>query len=186
MKRFSILAIGILLSGAVVWALTRKNADEPLPALENPRLVVKKSKRRLYVYDNDKLVKTYRVALGFAPAGDKETEGDGKTPEGEFYLAVKNDKSKFVRSLGLSYPAAEDATRGLQANLITSEQHSEILQAIDEQKMPPQKTALGGEIYIHGGGTAKDWTEGCVALEDTDILELFEALPHRISVRIEP
>lgn len=186
MKRFLFLTVGILLGATAVWAFMRENADEPLPALENPRLVVKKSKRRLYVYDNDKLVKTYRVALGFASAGDKETEGDGKTPEGEFYLAVKNDKSKFLRSLGLSYPSTEDATRGLQANLITAEQHGEILQAVSEQRMPPQKTALGGEIYIHGGGTKSDWTEGCVALEDADILELFEALPHRISVRIEP
>src|SRR5688500_3215642 len=69
-----------------------------LPKLENPRLVVKKKERQLRVLDGEKLVKTYDIVLGFAPTGDKATEGDGKTPEGEFYIFTKNDQSKFYLS----------------------------------------------------------------------------------------
>jgi murein L,D-transpeptidase YafK len=115
--------------------------------------------------------------LGFAPAGDKEHEGDGKTPLGEFYVFTKNEQSKFYLSLGLSYPSIDDAERGLRENLISREEHDSILQAIAEKRMPPQNTPLGGEIYIHGGGTERDWTWGCVALENEEMKELFDALP---------
>lgn len=173
-------------ASAAIWLIWREQQEKPLPELENPRLVVRKSKRRLLVFDNEKLVKTYRIVLGASPAGDKVREGDGRTPEGEFTLAVKNPDSKFFLSLGLNYPNTEDAARGLETNLISQNEYDEILRAVDEKRMPPQKTALGGEIYIHGGGTAQDWTEGCVALENRDIEELFNALPPQISVRIEP
>src|SRR5438128_643847 len=59
------------------------------------RIVIKKAERRLQLFDGEKLIKTYTGALGFMPAGDKEIEGDGKTPEGEFYVFVKNEKSKY-------------------------------------------------------------------------------------------
>lgn len=164
----------------------QKEDSKPLPPLENPRLVVQKKARLLRVYDDGKLIKTYQVALGFAPRGDKETEGDGKTPEGEFYVFTKNDQSKFYLSLGLSYPNRDAAERGLQEKLISREEYDEILKAVAEKRMPPQKTALGGEIYIHGGGTEKDWTEGCVALPDEEIKELFARIPVGTTVMIEP
>ena len=66
-----------------------------LPKIANPRLVIKKSERNLEIFDGEKLVKSYRIVLGFAPVGDKEIEGDGKTPLGEFYVFTKNDQSKF-------------------------------------------------------------------------------------------
>lgn len=181
-----ISAISIFVGAAAfVWLFWReKNA--PLPPLENPRLVVKKAERQLQLFDGEKLVKIYKIVLGFAPVGDKEREGDGRTPEGEFYLAVKNPKSKFFLSLGLSYPSIEDGERGLRENLISPDEHDAILQAIAEKRLPLQKTALGGEIYIHGGGIGRDWTEGCVALGNDDIQELFDALPHGVFVRIEP
>ena len=158
----------------------------PLNRIENPRLVVKKSARKLEILDGEKLVKTYRIVLGFAPEGDKAEEGDGKTPLGEFYVFTKNEKSKFYLSLGLSYPGIEDAERGLQENLISQEEHDAIVQAVAEKKMPPQNTKLGGEIYIHGGGTEKDWTRGCVALKDEEMQELFEAIPTGARVSILP
>jgi len=157
-----------------------------LPELENPHLVVRKKERLLQVFDGGKLIKTYKIALGFTPRGDKGTEGDGKTPEGEFYVFTKNDKSKFFLSLGLSYPNAEAAERGLREKLISREEYDEILKAVAEKRMPPQKTALGGEIYIHGGGTVYDWTDGCVALPDEEIKELFAAIPTGTTVIIEP
>lgn len=153
--------------------------------VENARLVVKKGERKLFLYDKDELIRTYDMVLGFAPDGNKAIEGDGKTPEGEFYVAVKNPNSKFTLSLGLSYPNHEAAERGIRDGLITRQQHDAILQAIAEGKLPPQDTPLGSEIYIHGGGVAKDWTEGCVALDDEQIRELFEAVPVGAKVVIE-
>lgn len=160
--------------------------NTPPPQIENPRLVVKKSERKLEFYDGARLLKTYRIVLGFAPDGDKEIEGDGKTPLGEFYVFTKNEQSRFYLSLGLSYPSADDAERGLRDQLISNEEHDAILRAIGEKRMPPQNTRLGGEIYIHGGGTSKDWTWGCIALANEEMKELFDAVPVGTEVKILP
>lgn len=157
-----------------------------LPKLTNPRIVIKKAERTLEVFDGDKFIKAYKMVLGFAPAGDKEVEGDGKTPEGKFYVFTKNTESKFHMSLGVSYPGPEDAKRGLDAKIISQEEYDEIVLAIKEKRMPLQKTKLGGEIYIHGGGTKSDWTEGCVALANEEITELFNAIPLGTEVEIRP
>ena len=160
--------------------------DEPLPKINDPRLVIKKKARKLEVYDGEKLVKTYKIGLGFAPVGDKEIQGDGKTPEGNFYIFTKNDKSKFYLSLGVSYPSTEDAKRGLQQKIITQNEQDSIIKAIKEKSMPLQNTKLGGEIYIHGNGSATDWTLGCVALSNDEMKELFDAIPVKTPVKILP
>lgn len=161
--------------------------NETLPArLSDPRIVVKKRERILELYDGDKLVKTYSVGLGFAPEGDKEKQGDGKTPEGDFYIFVKNPKSKFHLSLGVSYPSKEDAERGLAGGLITKSQRDQIVKAIETGKMPLQKTALGGEVYIHGGGDGRDWTWGCIALTDSDVEEVYNAVDVGVKIAIRP
>jgi lipoprotein-anchoring transpeptidase ErfK/SrfK len=154
--------------------------------LVNPRIVVSKSKRRLLLYAGGGVVRTYRIALGANPVEDKVRQGDRATPEGDFYICVKNARSNFYLSLGLSYPNAEDAERGLRDKLITRAERDRIVRAIQNKRRPPWDTALGGEIFIHGGGTDGDWTWGCVALADDDIGELFDALPLGTSVRIEP
>lgn len=154
--------------------------------LNDPRIVIRKVERKLEVFDGEKLVRTYKMVLGFRPNSDKQIESDGRTPEGEFYVFAKNPESKFHLSLGISYPGLEDAERGLNENLITREEYDEISAAIAEKRMPLQKTKLGGEIYIHGGGTANDWTDGCVALDDAEMTELFEAIPVGAKVTIMP
>jgi murein L,D-transpeptidase YafK len=159
---------------------------ESLPKLEKPRLVVKKSQRKLELFDGEKLIKTYKIVLGFAPIGDKEKEGDGKTPEGDYYIFTKNNQSKFYLSLGVSYPNIEDAMLGLKTKLITKAEYDKIVEAVKNKKMPPQNTKLGGEIYIHGGGTSEDWTWGCAALKNEEIKELFDAIPVGTRVKIEP
>ncbi len=153
--------------------------------LVNPRIVVSKSKRRLLLYAGGGVVRTYRIALGANPVEDKVREGDRATPEGDFYICVKNARSNFYLSLGLSYPNAEDAERGLRDKLITRAERDRIVRAIQNKRRPPWDTALGGEIFIHGGGTDGDWTWGCVALANDDIRELFDALPLGTPVRIE-
>lgn len=176
MKVFLIcLTFSALLLGATHLILSQNR--QPLPPMENPHLVINKKKRRLRVYDGEKLIRQYQMVLGFAAKGDKKTEGDGRTPIGEFYVFTKNDQSKFHLSLGLSYPNGEAAKRGLREKIISQEEHDAIIKAIGEKQMPPQKTALGGEIYIHGGGTESDWTQGCVALENDQIKEIFDAIP---------
>lgn len=167
--------------------MSEKNLlSEPLPKMEKPRVVVKKSARKLELFDDEKLIKTYKIALGFAPAGDKEKQGDGKTPEGDFYIFTRNDKSKFYLSLGVSYPNIEDAERGLRTKLITKAEYEKIVQAVKNKRMPPQNTSLGGEIYIHGGGSKSDWTAGCTALENEEIKELFDVVPVGTEVQILP
>ncbi|MCC7307093.1 MAG: L,D-transpeptidase [Acidobacteria bacterium] len=148
-----------------------------LPELKDPEIVIRKSARVLEVYDGSRLVRRFSTVLGSSPELDKEIEGDGRTPEGEFYVFVKNPKSRFHLSLGLSYPAADDAERGLADGLISREEYEAIVNAAREKKMPPQKTRLGGEIYIHGGGISRNWTTGCIALENDEMSALFEAIP---------
>lgn len=154
--------------------------------LERPRIVVYKAARRLELYSAEKLLRTYKIGLGFSPVADKKQEGDGATPEGEFYVFVKNNKSAYYLSLGISYPNAEDAGRGLRDGLIDRSQHRAITEAIRKKTAPPQYTKLGGLIYIHGHGSQSDWTWGCVALENEDIRELFDAVTVGTAVTIHP
>lgn len=154
--------------------------------LTSPRIVVKKAERRLFLYDGNKLVKTYRIGLGLSPKGDKVRQGDRRTPEGDFYIFTRNDKSAFYLSLGVSYPNATHANRGLRDGLISKSQHDAITRALKLKRTPPQNTALGGDIYIHGRGASSDWTWGCVALEDSDIRELFDTVRVDTPVTILP
>ena len=190
-----IAAIGILAAGVATYVLLPSRMQDmanqpattiPLPKLSDPRIVVKKRERTLEIFDGNKLVKTYPVGLGFAPDGDKEKQGDGKTPEGDFYIFVKNPKSKFHLGLGVSYPSKEDAQRGLAGGMITKTQHDQIVKAIETGKMPLQNTALGGEIYIHGGGAGRDWTWGCIALADPDVEEIYNAVEVGVKITIVP
>jgi len=159
--------------------------EQPLKLpLANPHIEVSKGKRELRLYDGTKLLRTYHVGLGFSPVEDKVRAGDGRTPEGEFYVCVKNANSKFYLSLGISYPNIEDADRGLRDDLVTKRQRNQIAEAITAGKRPPWGTKLGGEIFIHGNGSSNDWTWGCVAVEDAEIKELFNAVPMGTRVRI--
>lgn len=173
-----------LIGTAVYFAYSQTRA--PLAEMENPNIVIRKKKRTLEIFDGERFVRRYKMVLGFATTGDKRTEGDGKTPEGEFYVFTKNPESRFFLSLGLSYPNREAAARGLREKIISPEEHDAIVKAIDGREMPPQKTALGGEIYIHGGGIESDWTEGCVALENEEMKEIFDAIPVGARVLILP
>ena len=159
--------------------------------LEHPRVVVSKSGHTLQLFDGNALVKTYPCISG-GNAGDKEIEGDRKTPLGTFHIVYKNPQSKFHLSLGLDYPNAEDAQRGLAAGLITKEQHAQILSALTSDLSLPEnqdklwKTPLGGEIFLHGHAEGRTGTAGCVALANNDIEELYAILPVGTEVQIAP
>lgn len=158
-----------------------------LPAtLEAPRLVVRKARRELLVYSGDQLVRQYRVGLGTNPVPPKARQGDRATPEGRYFVCLKNPRSAFLLSLGLSYPGPADAARGLASGLVTRAQHDRIVASARAGACPPWDTPLGGEIFVHGRGSATDWTWGCVALDDADIRELYLRIPVGTPVVIEP
>ncbi|NCO92427.1 MAG: hypothetical protein COZ06_22765 [Armatimonadetes bacterium CG_4_10_14_3_um_filter_66_18] len=163
------------------------------------RLVVRK-RRSLLCYDADAArfvespsltvwvegtpVRSYPIALGSDPVGDKHRYGDGCTPEGEFYVCRKNPQSRYFRALQISYPNEGDAERGLRSGLITAAQRDRIVAALARREIPPQNTSLGRDLYIHGGGIGSNWTQGCVALTNEDMAELYEFVPLQADVEI--
>jgi murein L,D-transpeptidase YafK len=138
---------------------------------------VHKAARRLTLRRAGSVLKTYRVALGFAPKGHKEREGDGRTPEGAYTIDARNPRSAFHLSIRVSYP--DDKDRAHAAAL----------------GVPP-----GGDIYIHGqpnpsseGPPAvpvdhpnRDWTTGCVAVTDKEMREIWSLVPTGARVVIHP
>jgi murein L,D-transpeptidase YafK len=162
------------------------NYKYPLSQVTSPKLYVYKAKRRLMVVEKDMLIRDFRIGLGPRPSGDKQHQGDGRTPEGEFYVCVKNPNSAYYKSLGLSYPGPKHAERALVAGNISHQQFARIVQAINSKARPPWDTVLGGQIFIHGGGGNEDWTKGCVAIFNTDMDELFEIVPVGTPVYIMP
>lgn len=147
---------------------------------------VYKSERTLKLRKGDKLIDEYPIGLGFDPIGHKKQEGDGKTPEGSYYVSVKNPNSRFYLSLGLSYPNIEDAKEGLDSDLITKDEYDQISEAINNKRTPPWYTPLGGEIMIHGHGSDSDWTAGCVAVDDKIMDILWERCELGTKVFIYP
>jgi murein L,D-transpeptidase YafK len=150
-----------------------------------PRIVVTKHAKTLTVYDGDEAVWRVPVVIGRNPA-DKQREGDLATPEGEFFICYKNPESKYHRFLGLSYPNVEDAERGLRDKLISSEEAGQIRAAIAGKECPPWKTALGGEVGIHGPCPNVTWTHGCIAMSVEQIERLYDMLEIGDEVIIEP
>jgi len=155
-------------------------------------IVIEKQARTLAVYRRELLERCYPVMLGRNWAADKAVEGDEATPIGEFYICTKNPRSKFFLSLCISYPNAAHAKRGLAAQLITPQEHAEILGALARRAIPPQRTRLGGEICIHGqapagnGVAAREGTRGCIALNNPAMQELYDRIAIGTPVLINP
>lgn len=168
----------------------------PLPAA---RIVVSKAERRLDLYSGSTLVKSYPVALGRNPVGAKQSQGDGRTPEGRFYICTRNaSTSAFHIFLGLSYPGLPDAKRAVNNKQITWREYQIINQRLASRGRPPWETSLGGWVGIHGGtensyaqnkmkerGT-RDWTAGCVALTNREVEEIYSATKLGTPVEIKP
>jgi murein L,D-transpeptidase YafK len=162
------------------------NLNSSLWLLSNPIIYVYKNERRLLVVDNKVLVRDYPVALGPRPKGDKCLRGDGRTPEGDFFICVKNPSSKYHKGLGLNYPSPRHAEEAYSLGVISKDEYVRIIKANERKTLPPDNTCLGGDIFIHGGGPVGDWTLGCVALRNSDIDELFETIPVGTPVKIMP
>lgn len=143
-----------------------------------------KSARRLELWQKDGLAGNFIIALGFSPEGGKLRDGDGRTPEGTYYICTKNPVSRFTLFMGISYPNIRDAARGLEEKLISEEEYHLIYESIKDKRRPSWDTPLGGKLGIHGMGNSRDWTAGCIAMEDKDIKWLWDRVALGDAVKI--
>ncbi len=137
------------------------------PASEQADAIhVTKAARKMELLRDGKILRTYHVALGGAPAGHKRQQGDQRTPEGHYTITYRNAQSRYHLSLRVSYPNAADRARA------------------SKRGVDP-----GGDIMIHGAtppGYAGDWTEGCVAVTNAQIEEIWRLVPVGTPIRIDP
>ncbi len=146
------------------------------------RILIEKAARKLTLFDGQgESISVFPIALGSQPVGPKEREGDGRTPEGHYFVCLKK-LGKYGPSLGVSYPNVRDALRlNAPEELIAC-----IRERAERGERPPWGSFLGGEIYIHGGGTDTDWTAGCIALNGIDAQALYDAVPLGTEIDIAP
>ncbi len=190
MKRASILLISSLLllvggvgadAMSILPNVMTKAPREPSRAekrqydsLFADKVVVKKAERRLYLIKGDKAFRSYQIALGFKPEGHKQRQGDGRTPEGRYLLDWRTSHSRFWKALHISYPSYADRVRASRSG-----------------KDP------GGMIMIHGQPTTgdrklqqiisdEDWTQGCIAVSDMAIDEIWRYTTDGTPVEILP
>jgi L,D-peptidoglycan transpeptidase YkuD (ErfK/YbiS/YcfS/YnhG family) len=140
-------------------------------------IVFDKSSHHLELWQFGNKTHTFIVSAGYG-IGDKEVEGDYKTPEGEFYVCKKVPNSSYHLGIGVSYPSIEDAERGLATGLISRGQYNKIVNANNAGITPNWYTPLGGEIEFHGNRQPTDATRGCIGMRNEDI----EVLYHQVRV----
>ncbi len=141
--------------------------------LKADKIVIEKSKRKLSLLSGGQELKSYKVALGGNPTGPKIKEGDGKTPEGLYLIDKHNPASSFHLSLHISYPSESDRQRARRHGV-----------------------RPGGDIMIHGiknglgfiGSLHRlvNWTQGCIAVTNTEIEEIYKAVPDGTPIEIRP
>jgi murein L,D-transpeptidase YafK len=137
------------------------------------RVLVRKGERRLFLKRQGTVLRSYRVALGLNPVGHKEREGDFRTPEGQYRLVRRNPRSDFFLSMQVSYPDDDDLRRARRNGW-----------------------APGGAIMIHGLPndprrdldyySTQDWTDGCIAVSNSDMLEIWMLVPDGTPIEIRP
>jgi murein L,D-transpeptidase YafK len=165
------LAVVAFIAAGILW-IDFPTASLP-PGIKVDLLVVDKSARRLSLYDHGALVRAFAVSLGRSPVGPKLLQGDHRTPEGRYVIDHHNPNSAFHLSLHVSYPSPSDSARALAA-----------------------RDSPGGDIMIHGMrngagwiGRAHllvDWTDGCIAVTDSEMDQLYEAVPDGTPIEIRP
>lgn len=147
---------------------------EPLPPdVRADRVVVRKGARTLELYRSGRLLRAYPIALGRDPLGHKQQEGDGRTPEGRYVLDYRNPRSSYHKALHVSYPSAADSASARSRGVNP-----------------------GGQIMVHGvrnglGFVGRlhrifDWTDGCIAVTDQEIDEIWRSVADGTPIEIEP
>ena len=145
--------LALLIVGALVGCSRFPTYNGP----EVTRIVVLKDARIMYLMHNDTVLESYEIELGFAPEEHKEAEGDGRTPEGRYFIDRRNPESAYYLSLGISYPNEADIA------------HAEEL-----------GVSPGGDIFIHGTTRPfrgiDDWTHGCIAVTNREMREIYSMI----------
>lgn len=169
MKRRQLL----LAAPALLIANETSAARSKFKSYDGPQITqvtIRKRERRMFLSHNGKIIKKYRVGLGFNPIGHKEVRGDGRTPEGVYLIDRRNENSRYHLSLGISYPNKADWDYARSIG-----QHP------------------GGDIFIHGSPVTRreraggqDWTAGCVAVSDRQMEDVFAMVELGTLVWIEP
>lgn len=180
-ERDARVATGYIRRDGATRAAIRATSAQPLPPRprDSWRLVVHKSRYRLDLFDGLRLTRVFPLAFGGEPAGAKERMGDERTPEGEYVLIPHHQSPNFGSCFYVCYPGPGDAQRGYFAGLIDRPSWRDILRSFRGRERPPHRTHLGGLILIHGtrdrtrrGLTHTNWTQGCIAMENRDLLDL--------------
>jgi murein L,D-transpeptidase YafK len=159
--------------GVVLWLGPTLAASNPAAVGKVNKVMLLKSERRLLLLRGETVLKSYRVALGRNPRGGKTRRGDGRTPEGHYQLDWRNPKSRFYRSIHVSYPNAADREHARARGVLP-----------------------GGDIMIHGLpngleaiGTAHsnwNWTEGCIAVTNAEMDEIWAVVDDGTAIEIRP
>ena len=167
MKRRHLIFAGI--ATAIVGACS--STKSKFQSYNGPKVtyvVVNKADRKMFLFNNNKVLKEYDFDLGFSPIGDKIFEGDGRTPEGNYFIDRRNPNSKFHLSLGISYPNAKDRAEAAALG------------------KPP-----GGDIFIHGKSDRRklgknDWTWGCIAVPNREMELIYAMVENGTPIQINP
>jgi murein L,D-transpeptidase YafK len=148
-------------------------AQSVAPAQRADTILIVKHERKLYLLRDNSPLRSYRIALGLSPTGAKEREWDFRTPEGSYIIDFRQEHSHYFKALHISYPSSEDLKRSSALHL------------------PP-----GRDIFIHGEPNqptkpvsyykTRDWTNGCVALSDEDLQDLWNLTAGKTRVEIVP
>lgn len=171
MKRWLIIGCLGLLAAVTAWA---DWPISPLPAgTLADRVVVRKSARVLELYRGTEIIRSYSISLGRQPLGPKQQAGDGRTPEGTYRLDYRKPDSSFHRALHISYPNPNDTASAMARGV-----------------------EPGGLVMVHGimnrlGWIGRahrlvDWTDGCVAVTDQEIEEIWRVVPDGTAITIDP
>ena len=158
----------------------------PCDSFPDDYVVANKSARNLALCQGGEELASFHMGLGFAPMGDKQVEGDGKTPEGVFYVSALVPNSKYYKAFLISYPDIQDAAWGYAEGLISGSEKDAIDAAHAACVTPPQTTALGSYIELHGEGGGQDWTWGCMAIENFELDQVWAALGPSDSIVVKP
>ena len=158
---------------AVLLSFSIAVCANPASSPRADRVIVIKHERKLKLMNAGKVLKTYSVALGGAPTGPKERQGDHRTPEGVYILDSRNSHSHFYKAIHISYPNADDRKRAARLGV-----------------------SPGGDIFLHGlpNGYAfvgaahrlHDWTDGCIAVSNSEIDEIWSLVPNGTPIEIKP
>lgn len=167
--RLGILRLFLILVAALALSACSSSKFRTYNGPEVTRVVVMKADRRMYLMHHDKVLRDFRIELGFAPDGHKQFEGDGRTPEGRYTIDRRNPNSTYHLSLGISYPNPNDREVASSMGL-----------------------SAGGDIFIHGGPRrgidrkGPDWTAGCIAVTDREMEDIYAMVRDGTPIDIFP